>query len=412
MTAFAKRTIFVLIGAAAGLIALEAGFRLHAWARPGHSPGNQFSAFDPYLGWGHIPGAEEIYRRAETSARVRINVLGLRGEPPAAGGFRILLLGDSVTAAFEVEEKETFRARLEGLLRRCAGGGAPRYEVLNAGVRGYGTDQALLYYGRKGKSLGAGLVVYTLVHNDIFENTKTTGLNDYYPKPRFRLRDGKLELENVPLSRLGRPGEGLFASLHRTLRLRSRAYGWAAAQTARIGAGPPAWLTETFPEYALPPADERRRGRVSLFQALLARLNRAARGNGARLVLQIFPGRWEFSREVLARTMAPVIPSANEKNPPLDPDAFHAAYLAVAERLGIPAVETLPPFRAAAAGGMRLHTADAHLNVAGHALLARILARGLVRQGLIPLPPGERGRCLREIESAPAAGGEARGGST
>ena len=239
MTAFAKRTIFVLIGAAAGLIALEAGFRLHAWARPGHSPGNQFSAFDPYLGWGHIPGAEGIYRRAETSARVRINVLGLRGEPPAAGGFRILLLGDSVTAAFEVEEKETFRARLEGLLRRCAGGGAPRYEVLNAGVRGYGTDQALLYYGRKGKSLGAGLVVYTLVHNDIFENTKTTGLNDYYPKPRFRLRDGKLELENVPLSRLGRPGEGLFASLHRTLRLRSRACGWAAAQTARIGAGGP-----------------------------------------------------------------------------------------------------------------------------------------------------------------------------
>ncbi len=93
MTAFAKRTIFVLIGAAAGLIALEAGFRLHAWARPGHSPGNQFSAFEPYLGWGHIPGAEGIYRRAETSARVRINVLGLRGEPPAAGGFRILLLG-------------------------------------------------------------------------------------------------------------------------------------------------------------------------------------------------------------------------------------------------------------------------------------------------------------------------------
>ena len=109
--------------------------------------------------------------------------------------------------------------------------------------------------------------------------------------------------------------------------------------------------------------------------------------------------------------MAPVIPSENEITPLLDPDAFHAAYLAAAERLGIPAVGTLPPFRAAAAGGMKLHTADAHLNVAGHAFLSRILARGLVRQGLIPLPPGGRDRCLREIESGPAAGGRGPGGS-
>jgi len=130
---------------------------------------------DPLLGWSHEPGSTGVYVGprpwpVEYEAPVRINSLGLRGPelaPLPEAGARVLLLGDSVTAGFEVPFEETFGARLEALLG--AELGSP-VQVVNAGVRGYGTDQSYLYYRDRAGALDADVVVMWHSANDLSDN--------------------------------------------------------------------------------------------------------------------------------------------------------------------------------------------------------------------------------------------------
>ena len=95
----------------------------------------------------------------------KINNLGLRSDTNTtfekpAGVKRILILGDSLVAAHEVEEKETFVKLLENKFRQEG----EYYEVLNGGVRGYSPLLSrfyLKYQGLKFKPDRVMLVVNT-----------------------------------------------------------------------------------------------------------------------------------------------------------------------------------------------------------------------------------------------------------
>src|SRR5207249_1510326 len=103
--------------------------------------------------------------------QVRTNSLGLRGgelPPVPPGGLRVLVLGDSVVAGFEVDESKTFSAVLQD--RLGAQLGVP-VQVVNAGVRGYGTDQSYLYYRDQGRALHPDLVLFVASYNDREDNT-------------------------------------------------------------------------------------------------------------------------------------------------------------------------------------------------------------------------------------------------
>ena len=88
-----------------------------------------FWRHDPLLGWSHEPGSEGTYVGPkpwpiEFSTSVEINSDGLRGPevaPRTPDGLRILFLGDSTLAAFEVVYEETFAARIEKELARSLG---------------------------------------------------------------------------------------------------------------------------------------------------------------------------------------------------------------------------------------------------------------------------------------------------
>ena len=109
-------------------------------------------------------------------ATVRTNRRGLRDDeiaiPKPAGCFRILLLGDSMTASLEVEKRHTFEALLEEQLAE-----AGPVEVVNAGVRGYNLDNILAFLEFEGLSYEPDLVVYLFVDNDLTD--------DATPQPRL-----------------------------------------------------------------------------------------------------------------------------------------------------------------------------------------------------------------------------------
>ncbi|HEY8154716.1 MAG TPA: SGNH/GDSL hydrolase family protein [Myxococcota bacterium] len=160
------------------LAAFEIGLRLAGYRAiyEMYSKPSLFWRHDPLLGWSQEPGASGRYVGPrpwpiEFGATVSINSLGLRGPelPEKAGGeLRVLFVGDSMVAGFEVEYEQTYVALLgQELTRRL---GRP-VRTINAGVRGYGTDQFYLYFVERGRALGADVVVVFHSGNDPADNT-------------------------------------------------------------------------------------------------------------------------------------------------------------------------------------------------------------------------------------------------
>jgi lysophospholipase L1-like esterase len=164
-----------------------------------------FWKHDPLLGWSHEPNARGTYIGpkpwpVEFSTSVEINSAGLRGPevaPLLPDGVRILFLGDSRLAAFEVEYEQTFAARIEEELARSL---AAPVQVLNAGVRGYGTDQSYLYFRERGSKWEPDAVVLAYSANDPRNNITLHRMRRPFGKAAFVLApDGSLKLVGHPI---------------------------------------------------------------------------------------------------------------------------------------------------------------------------------------------------------------------
>jgi hypothetical protein len=99
--------------------------------------------------------------------RVVTNEHGMRGPEvatePAPGTHRVLVLGDSVAFGFRLEESDTFPRLLETELRERTG---RPFEVLNAGVEGYNTENELALLERTGLAFAPETVVVAFNLND------------------------------------------------------------------------------------------------------------------------------------------------------------------------------------------------------------------------------------------------------
>jgi hypothetical protein len=146
---------------------------------------NAPAQYDPLLGWVPRPGRfdRETWSWNANEASLRSNG---RTAPPTARP--IVAVGDSFTFGDEVDDHETWPAQLERIRQ---------HSVLNAGVFGYGLDQAYLRAVTLMESSNPGGVVLAFISNDI---TRTQ--LSYYQrrgKPYFAHGASGLELRNVPV---------------------------------------------------------------------------------------------------------------------------------------------------------------------------------------------------------------------
>ncbi len=120
-----------------------------------------------------VPGLNFEYRpNARIKAGnhiVRTNGHGFRGpdfmvkKPP--GVKRIVVLGDSMTAAMSLPEESVYTSILQTRFARKKG--APRVEVLNMSVGGYNTMQEWLVLDRKAAGFSPDLVIVQFLLNDL-----------------------------------------------------------------------------------------------------------------------------------------------------------------------------------------------------------------------------------------------------
>jgi len=114
------------------------------------------------------------------------------GKSVSSTGRPILAVGDSFTFGNETEDSETWAAHLQDVLSK---------RVINAGVGGYGIDQAVLRAELLFDEYDPDVVILSFIGDDV-NRTEFS----YYPygrrsKPYFQLNNGSLILRNVPVSR-------------------------------------------------------------------------------------------------------------------------------------------------------------------------------------------------------------------
>src|SRR6266576_3534322 len=175
------------------------------------------TTFDPTLGWRLRPGSYSVkpsytFRHHQVS----INEYGLRNRPVSARAAsdtkRIVILGDSFTFASAMPNENTFPVILETILSR---GG--HYEVINAGVRGYGTAQEMLFMKElTGKKVVDDVYVLMIFLNDILDNLRLGeyGTAEKAPaQPGFEL--GRMVLSNSRIIPRSSTPAILYRSRHR-----------------------------------------------------------------------------------------------------------------------------------------------------------------------------------------------------
>jgi len=142
---------------------------------------------------GNVPGARYRHKSIDGTWDFRINENGFRNDvdfeyEKPRGTHRILVLGDSFTIGYEVEQDETYSSVLERYLRREG----LEVQVLNAGMSGSSTAEELVFFEHEGVKYEPDIVIIGFYWNDLEDNLKAN---------LFRLEDDQLEtnaIEYVP----------------------------------------------------------------------------------------------------------------------------------------------------------------------------------------------------------------------
>lgn len=260
-----------------------------------------FVQFSPLLGHFHRPLAQGRYypRRGRDGHDVRTNSRGFCDEERDIEKTRprVVLIGDSTTEAWEVDPHERPHSVLEETLEG-------RFEVLNLGVRAYGTDQSLLLLKHLGMAFRPDIVVYTFCINDIRDNAKRTG------KPYFEIDEAdtaRLVTRGYPVSYAGTEGRRAANPVWK-YSLVYRTFGLAVSKLGKLspGGGTGLPLEEHFELTPYKIAyDEREVARWRITRRLVAEMRAVSSSGGAEFLVVENLHLPEIDSDAASRLTAP-----------------------------------------------------------------------------------------------------------
>lgn len=128
--------------------------------------GPQYMQKDPVLHHAQIPNTNLRFVRSEWDTTISVNEIGLRDDPlidKTKTKLRILMLGDSYTWGFGVENHETFSQVLEKKFKQ----NGYDIDVINAGVVSYSPILEYLFVRERGLSLDPDIIILNLDLTDL-----------------------------------------------------------------------------------------------------------------------------------------------------------------------------------------------------------------------------------------------------
>jgi len=355
------------------LLLLEAGVRLFVppsrWL---FLDGAADWKLDLQLGWVNLPDLDVTSQTPYGSVRFRTNPDGLipataqRAKTP--GTTRIMVFGDSMLVGRFFAQDEIYSARLERALRERG----LAVEVINAGVQGYSTDQALLLMERWLPTYRPDVVMYGSTLNDYGGNSLDGAYGQAKPmshideEQRLRLALPKLGakvrdfgqgprrwLQDSALYRFVQPGIFL---------LRAQLFG--LPERILLGTEQGVYIGSATVD----------RLDWKLYEALVVRMKQDADKFGARFLFFAHPEVGEVWEPYIATVCAKLEVSREQ----YDPFTMEKRLAAMAQRRDLEFVPTIQAFRdQPERGPFHLVPVDAHMNRTGHAVLAEVLTERL-----------------------------------
>lgn len=301
-----------------------------------------------------MPGVSCRHVAGEFNVAVRINAKGLRdverpyAKPP--GVIRVLAIGDSFTFGYGVKENERFTNLLQAWLNAH---GKRHYEVINAGVPSWGTEDELLFWREEGRKYHPDIVLLCFYRNDVHDNLE----RDLFAMHGSALVDKARR--SVAASRAGTVTRDPF---------NDQVLSVGTQQTAPVSAAPhPSWLIQhshlarmvrlalfrrSHQESDAP--RERTRQAQQLTALLFDAFARETGSSGARFKLCLIPDKSDFTRRGTLGTF-PLLQEWEARQPP-----GHV-------------LDLLPVLSRDASPTDLYFQRDAHLNAHGHAVAAAAL---------------------------------------
>ncbi len=186
-----KNALLVAFSIIITLVLAEIALRVVGFTDP------SYGTTDPYAGERWQPGVE-FWFTSEGGSYVKINSDGFRDKEHSReklpNTVRIVVLGDSYAEALQVQQEKAFLSVMEQELNKCKAFPGKYVEVINFGISGYGTAQALQTLEHRAWSYKPDIVLLAfLTGNDIRNNSKE--LESDKMRPFYEYQDGKLVLD-------------------------------------------------------------------------------------------------------------------------------------------------------------------------------------------------------------------------
>jgi len=310
---------------------------------------------DPHLGWRLRSSRKTRLRWESYDYTVNANVLGFPGPDPApqkaAGGLRLMVLGDAFSSAEGVDTARAWPRLLERRLDELL---APRtVEVNNFAITGYGPNQYAAVAERYVPQLRPDSVIVALFINDFEDAAIETP--DFQRAIGFDRPDpATVPGWRKPLQLRAFVNKRLWAGLRQrvTGQLSPRIAFWSGVNWLRPGAS-----------FYMPPIVERVRDR-------LARIQRAAGRVGAKTTLVLIPAPLQVCRVDQLAYLPPGLEVSATTG--YDLELPQRELKRLAKQLGLPSVDLRPALRRA---GCPYQRANLHFTEVGHRVVAGELVK-------------------------------------
>ena len=322
-----------------------------------------------------LPNFQGILREAEFETAIRVNSLGYRQDefdPHKSTQRRILMIGDSFTFGYGVEESDSYPRVLERELTQTGSGNvsAP-IEVINAGVPTWWTDAYYLYLKERGLALEPDLILLGLfTGNDIdardarraiWPQVDAAGLPLQTSTAHIRIENG----HRVRVTRRARWRIPILRDSHVFQLL------YTAQLNARRRVKPKIQSLSLYqPVYT-----QQTQAIVEKVKKLIIAMASLSQQRGAQFAVVMLPERQQISA---------VSPTAYGK---LDFDKPQRLFAEFLTQQDIPYLDLLPILRGAAqdtADDVPLYYQyDSHFTVEGHRLSGREIAQYVLTSGLL-----------------------------
>jgi hypothetical protein len=390
-----SRLGLLLFGLLLPLLMVELALRLFGPILPGNYRTGSFQAAHPVYGRFQVPNFDGWIRSPEFVSHMKTNSLGLRDDeivmPKPPDTFRILVVGDSFVQASQVLVGEPFSDVLERSLNALpAHAGRPqRYDVVNAGVGGWGPGEELLWLRNEGMKLQPDLVIVQLyLGNDISDSgCKILGQDKLKHKVCFYFdRNGQLYQDEL------RPRPPLaYDWLRSPLRQVSLLFNvvetgvFEKADQTTYDQGPASNWKSNMGVYARTYARKDRddwEEAWGVAGALLGQMKTTAESGGAGFLLTAAPSVFQVYRDEWDQA----VDENNLKPDEWDLDRPNARLGEIAASLNARYLDLTPAFIQAAPTSPRrlFYHSDRHYTAAGHLVVGQTLQDYLLTNRLVP----------------------------